>query len=522
MSAVSVARTRGSAVLAGAGAAACGVGLLAASAWLIARAAEHPPVLTLTVAMVGVRAFGIGRGVLRYAERLTGHDAALRLLTRLRVRVYAALVPGAGRTGELLGRLVGDVDDVADRWVRGTLPLMAAGLAGAGAVGLEWWLLPPAGAVLLGALLFGGFVAPWLAGVLAGRYEAAATAARGALTATVVDTLHGLPELTAYGALPGRLAELDRADAELRRASRRATWTTGVASGLNIVALGVSVLGALLAARHLDGVLRAVVTLTPLAAFEAVAGLPAATRQLARSRASAARIREVTEVPEAVTEPAEPRELPSGPYELRVRDLRASWPGGADVDLTAADLVLPAGRRIAVLGRSGAGKTTLAAVLLRLLDYRGGVTLNGVELRDLAADQVRTVIGLCAQDAHLFDTTVAENVRLARPAATDADVADVLRRAGFDLDPETRVGEHGTAVSGGERQRIALARALLADVPILVLDEPDAHLDDATADAVLTDLLTAAGDRTVLLITHRAAYPGAAPVLRDVDETQTL
>ena len=157
------------------------------------------------------------------------------------------------------------------------------------------------------------------------------------------------------------------------------------------------------------------------------------------------------------------------------------------------------------------------------MEYRGSITLGGVELRDLPAARVRELVGLCAQDAHVFDTTVTENIRLARPGASDDEVAEAMRRAGLtDLPPNRRVGEHGASVSGGERQRIALARALLADFPILILDEPDAHLDPATADRVLRDLLEAAGDRTILLITHRPGIPGADPVLGLVDEVLTL
>ncbi|MEV4256196.1 ATP-binding cassette domain-containing protein, partial [Spirillospora sp. NPDC049652] len=209
----------------------------------------------------------------------------------------------------------------------------------------------------------------------------------------------------------------------------------------------------------------------------------------------------------------------------------ARWPGATTDSLhePALTLDLPPGRHVAIMGESGAGKSTLAAVLARFLDYAGSVTLNGVELRDLPPDDVRRVIGLGGQDSHVFDTTLAENVRLARPGASDDDVAHALRRAGLgpwlDTLPDglaTRVGEHGSAVSGGQRQRIALARALLADVPVLVLDEPDAHLDDRTAVTVLTDLLKAAKDRTVILITHRAALPADDPVLTAVDEIITL
>jgi ABC-type transport system involved in cytochrome bd biosynthesis fused ATPase/permease subunit len=216
-----------------------------------------------------------------------------------------------------------------------------------------------------------------------------------------------------------------------------------------------------------------------------------------------------------IAEPPAPLPLPAGPYELRVAGLRTHWPDGETVALGDADLLLPPGRRVALVARGRVGTSALAAVLLRFLDYEGTITLNGVELRDLSGDDVRTVIGLCARDTRILPATVAGNVRAARPDATDEQVAEALRRAGLDLPPDETVGDQDDDV----RQRIALARALLADVPILILDDPD---DGHADDSVLTELLAAAEDRTLLLVTHRAALPGAAPILRHVDEVITL
>ncbi|WP_433181907.1 ATP-binding cassette domain-containing protein [Actinoallomurus sp. CA-150999] len=209
--------------------------------------------------------------------------------------------------------------------------------------------------------------------------------------------------------------------------------------------------------------------------------------------------------------------LPSGPYELCLADLRTRWPGGEVIGFGDTDLVLPQGRRVALLGRSRVGTSALAAVLLGFLDYQGVATLNDVQLRDLADEDVRTVIGLCAHDAHLFDTTIAENVRVARPDAGDDDVARALSRAGVDLPPETGVDDQEVAAGPG-RQRIALARALLADLPVLIVDEPDVRPDEDAADAALAELIDAAEGRTLLLIMHRTVVPGAAPILRHVDE----
>jgi ABC-type multidrug transport system fused ATPase/permease subunit len=213
-----------------------------------------------------------------------------------------------------------------------------------------------------------------------------------------------------------------------------------------------------------------------------------------------------------MTHDVEPRTavpLPSGPYDLRVADLRVRWPDGEMVGLGDTELVLPAGRRMALVATGRVGASALAAVLLRFIDYEGTVTLGGVELRDLAADDVRRIIGLCARDTRVLPATVAANVRAARPDASEEEVAGALRRAGLTLPLDTVVNDD--AVSGADRQRLALARALLADVPILVLEDPTAE----------RDVLAAAEDRTLLLIMHRAAVPGAAPILRHMDEVVT-
>ncbi|MFG2088794.1 thiol reductant ABC exporter subunit CydC [Spirillospora sp. NPDC048824] len=515
-----------------------GVGLMATSAWLISRAAQHPPVLTLMVAIVAVRAFGLGRGVFRYIERLAGHDATFRILADLRARVYERLerlAPGglpSFHGGDLMNRLVADVDAVQDLFLRVLLPCTVAAVVGGASVGLAWALLPSAGAVLLFALLLAGVVAPWLSAAMARRAERRTTDLRGELTAHVVDTLQGAPELIAYGAAPAQLAEATRLDGDFTRATARSAATAGAGAAISALAGGLAVWGSLavgvpaVRSGTLDGVLLAVVVLLPLAAFEVVAGLPLAAQYMERVRRSASRIFAVLDSPEPVRDPADPTPPPAAPHTLSVENLRARWTPTGPYALDGISLDLTPGRRCAIVGPSGSGKTTLTAVLLRFLESAGGrATLNGVDLRALTGDDVRQVIGLCAQDAHLFDSTIGENVRLARPSATDAEIRDALRRARLldwvDALPrglDTHVGEHGAQVSGGQRQRIALARALLADFPILLLDEPAEHLDVATADALTADLLTATEGRTTLLVTHRLAGLDAVDEIIVLDE----
>jgi thiol reductant ABC exporter CydC subunit len=498
------------ATLLGAASACAAVGLLATSAWLIARASQHPGASALAIAVAGVQFFALSRALLRYGERLTGHDAALRGLAALRVRLYRRLEPlapaglPAFREGDLLARLVQDVDAQQDLALRVVPPFATVVVAGGATVALLWWLLPAAGLVVLIALVLAATVVPWLTGRLARRAEAGRARARGELSMAVVDLLEGAPELLVNGALDRRLATTTALDAQLARKATANARIGGAGQGLMTLLTGAALWVVLvLAVGPLDPIALAVVALVPLATYELVAGLPLATQTLHHVRESAARLREVFDAPAPVREPARPAPLPES-RTLRVRDLRARY------GLHGVDLDLAPGRKVAVVGPSGAGKSTLAAVLLRFLDYEGSVTLGGTELRELDGDAVRTVVGLVAQDAHVFDTTLHENVRLARRDASDAELRDALARARL-LDwieslpdgLETEAGAGGRRLSGGERRRIALARADLAAFELLILDEPGEHLDTATADAILSDALD--DDRVTLLITHRLA-----------------
>ncbi|WP_267243524.1 thiol reductant ABC exporter subunit CydD [Streptomyces sp. PR69] len=512
------------------------VGLMGVSGWLISRASQQPPVLYLMVAVTATRAFGIGRAVFRYAERLISHDAVLRMLAGTRVAVYRGLerIAPAGlrrsRRGDLLSRLVSDVDALQDYWLRWLLPAGSALVVGAGAVGFTAWLLPEAGAVLAAGLLAAGVAVPLVSGAFARRAERRLAPARGALTVHVVDLLRGAAELTVAGALRERLGRARKADRELTRIAARGAAAAGLGSGLSALICGLTTAGAALAGvravgeGRLDGVALAVVVLIPLAAFEAVAGLPAAVQHRQRVARSAERVYELLDAPVPVTEPEHPAVPPASPFPLELRSAAARYPGQEQNALDGLDLLLTPGRRVAVVGPSGSGKTTAAQVLLRFLDARDGVyRLGGVDARTLGGDAVRRFVGLCAQDAHVFDSSLRENLRLARPGASESELRDALAAARLlpwaDTLPEgldTLVGEHGARLSGGQRQRLALARALLADFPVLVLDEPAEHLDLATADALTRDLLSATEGRTTVLITHRLRG------LEDVDEIVVL
>jgi ATP-binding cassette subfamily C protein CydCD len=512
------------------------VGLMATSGWLISRASQQPPVLYLMVAVTATRAFGIGRAVFRYAERLVSHDAVLRMLADTRVAVYRRLerlAPSGLRTtrrGDLLSRLVSDVDALQDYWLRWLLPAGAAVVVSAASVGFTAWLLPEAGAALAVGLLAAGVGVPLITGAVSRRAERRLAPARGELAVRVTDLLTGTAELTVAGALSARTAQTRRADGVLKRIASRAATATALGDGLTAVVCGLTVTATALvgvqavAAGRLGGIAMAVVVLTPLAAFEAVLGLPLAVQYRQRVRRSAERVYEVLDAPEPVREPEHGRQAPASPFPVVLKGLAARHEGQDRDALAGLDLTLHQGRRVAVVGASGSGKTTLAQILLRFLDAETGIyTLGGVDAYGVHSDDVRRLVGLCAQDAHLFDSSVRENLLLAKKDATEGELRDALRRArlldwaeGLPDGLDTLVGEHGAWLSGGQRQRLALARALLADFPVLVLDEPAEHLDLPTADALTADLLAATEGRTTLLITHRLAG------LESVDEVVVL
>ncbi len=509
------------AVLLGSLAIACGVGLLAVSAWLISSAALQPPILELEVAIVAVRAFGIGRGALRYAERLVSHDAAFRALSRLRLAVYdrLAVVAPAGvpayRRGDLLERLVRDVDATQDLPLRVLVPYLSGAIVAVASVLLAFLILPVAGLVLLVSLLLAATVVPWITSSSAAEAERASAPARGELNGDVLTLLDGVADLTTAGAAQAWLDRLAEDDRHIGRLAERRSRAAGLASGLGILLSGGAVVVMLLVAipavrsGELVGVNLAVLALLPLATYEAVVAMPTAALALGRVRGSAQRVVEVLDAVDPVPDPASPVAPPTGVVGVRLAGVRAGWPGG-DAVIDGLDLDVAPGSRVGVVGSSGVGKSTLLAVLAGFLPYEGSVRLGDVELREMTGRDVRSVVGWCPQLPHVFDTSVVENVRLARPDATDDEVRAALDAVGLgpwlDAAPQgidTPVGDHGALVSAGQRQRLGVARVLLAGHPVVLLDEPTEHLDEATADVVAAELLRALEGRTVLWVAHR-------------------
>jgi ATP-binding cassette subfamily C protein CydC len=503
------------------------VALLAVSAWLIVRASEQPPVLYLSFAVVGVRFFAISRAVFRYLERLTGHDAALRQLSSTRADLVRRLVPlapdGLGRTrrGSVLGALVDDVDELQDLPLRVVQPLASSALVALGAVVLVafvWW---PAALTLLACLVVAGAVATlwgWAAGA---RAERTIAPLRADLTDAVLDHVSNLDVLAAYGAEGGSRDRIERADAALRRAVvRRAGAQAGTSALVSLLAGAASIAAVLVtapgvASAALDGPSLAVAVLVPMAVFEVFGAVALASAAWRKVRSAAGRIAHALPA-------APPRELPPETASptgvapelgegVRLRGASVRWPGAAQASLHDVDLDIRPGERILVLGSSGAGKSTLAHALVRFLETEGSYEIGGRSVHDLSPDDVRLSVGLCEQHPMLFDEDIRQNLLFARDTATDADLEAVLDRVG--LGPwlrergglDARVGERGALVSGGQAQRIALARALLRGFPVLVLDEPTAGVDPEASAALLVDLLGAVrDDQAVVLISHVA------------------
>lgn len=501
------------------------VALMGTSAWLISSAALHPSIAALEVAIVGVRFFGIARAVFRYLERLVSHNVTFKLLGRLRVWFYEKLEPLAParlmdyRAGDLLARIISDVGTLENFYVRVVAPPLTAILV---ALGVSLFLAlsdPRLALVLIGFFLLLGLVLPLLVQMMSQRPGAEVITRRADLHTQLVDSIQGLADILAFGRAQDRLTRIQNTGRSYGDSQRRMAQISGFQVGLSIFFTNLALWFVLflviprITAGQVNGVMLATLALVMLASCEAVMSLPLAAQMWTSTREAARRLFEVVDTEPVISDQLSaagerPRILND---ELRITDLSFSYPNQTAPALRHVTFNLESRASIAIVGPSGAGKSTLASLLLRFWDYDlGEICLGGESLKAYAPDEVRERIALVSQNTYFFNTSVYENLRMARRRVTKEEIESAARGAqihdfimslpkGYD----TLIGEQGLRLSGGERQRLAIGRAILKDAPILILDEPTANLDPLTEKQVLETLFRLMQKKTSLLITHR-------------------
>ena len=497
------------------------VALMGTSAYLISKAALHPSIADLQIPIVSVRFFGIARGLFRYLERLVSHNVTFRLLARLRTWFYTMLEPLAParlmqyRSGDLLARVVADVETLENFYVRAVSPPLVALVIASGASLTLGLFHPLLGWVLLGFLLTLGVFAPLIVGLVSWADGQAVLARRADLHTQLVDGIQGMADLVAFGRQAERSHQIAQTSADYARIQRRMASVNGVNDALgvllpNLALWTVLVLTTpLVSAKEIPGVVLASLALITLASFEAVSPLPLAAQMFNASLQAARRLFEVVSAVPAVREPDAPQSRGQGSGALTFENVSFGY--GDSMALNGISFQLESGRALAIVGPSGAGKSTLVNLLLRFWDYeQGEITLAGHSLKDFSSDDARSAFAVVSQNAYFFNATIRQNLLIANPDAKQEQLEAAARKAqihdfiaelpqGYD----TWIGEHGLRLSGGERQRLAVARALLKDAPVFLLDEPTANLDSLTERALLDALYTARGDKTTLMITHR-------------------
>jgi len=505
------------------------------SAWLITRAWQMPPVVDLSIAVVAVRTFAISRGLLHYFERLASHDTALRAAGSARALIYHRLANGpvdiATRlhSGELVSRVGADVDQLADVLVRAALPFSVAAVLAVAAIAVVGVISPPAAAILAICLLLAGIVAPSLAARAAAAQEVVARQYHSARDVSAMLALEHAPELRVAGRLCNIVRDSQRRQRDWGGAIDAAARPAAFAEAIPTAAIGVSVLGAVVAGIGMAGSVApttlAILMLLPLSAFEATTSLPTAAIQLTRSRLAAGRLLDLTPADIAARVPASTPPHPSPTGWLCGNDVVAAYRGSRAPKAVTVDL--PPGSRLAVTGPSGSGKTTLLMTLAGLLaPWRGDVSLGGAPLEYFTEDEIRCAIGFFAEDAHIFATTVRDNLLVARGDCPDHQLAVALRQVGMGTwlaslpdGLDTVLPGGAQALSAGQRRRLLLARALISPARIVLLDEPTEHLDAADAEPILRSLLSAhdgliSAERTVVVATHHLPNDIRCPELQ--------
>ena len=495
------------------------IGLLLAAAWLIVRAAQHPPVLYLMVAIVSVRFFGISRSAFRYGERLFTHDVALSDAVDQRVRTYQDLerIAPTGldswRRGELISRVVDDVTSTQDRLLRVRMNWWTGAAASIIVVVVIGLLSPSAGFMLAATALALGVVIRFALPTFIRQTVRSASTARGDLAAEVSATAVSAVELVALDATVVAREKSRDAAARLGQGQRQEGWFTGLGSAVVLVAIGVGVVAIAGITRYVDPVLIGVLLLAPMALAEAWDGWVEAERYRPEVDAAESRLAAFADTPIPVADPRDPQLLPDD-WTLSVDGLVCGWEAPL---IEPCSFIVRPGETLGVSAPSGTGKSTLAWTLLRLIEPKAGhIALGGVNATQLRATDVRTRIGYLGQDEVVFDTTIKENLRIGDPDADEdalwkalekVRLADFVRELPYGLN--TQVGEGGGKLSGGERQRLCVARLLLTGHRVWILDEPTEHLDEPTAKALMDDVLSLTHEagapvRSIVVISHQS------------------
>ncbi len=512
------------AVLVGFGTIGSSVGLMAMSSYLISRAALVNDLVELSLAITAVRFFAITRAALRYTERYITHRTTFRILTYLRTWLYAAIEPLAParlqsfRSGDLLSRIMADMETLENFYIRVIVPPLVAAMVTAMACAILGWFDIRL-AVALGAfLLLTGVALPVATSWLSRQPGESMVAARTMLNATLVDEIQGIGDVLAFGQQAAFELRTQRITAELNRVQERLAMVRGLGNGLTALFTGLAGFTVLWLAIPLvtngtiDGVYLALLPLTAIAAFEAVQPMSQAWQVLEESRAASSRLFELIDAPPAIQDPVQPIAIPTQ-YDIEFRNVVFRYAADSPRVLNDLSFTVAQGERVGIVGPSGAGKTSIINLLVRFYDCDDGqILVDGKDLRNYSADEVRSAIAVVSQQTHLFNSTVRDNLRLAKADATDNELVAACKEAQIhDFIAQlpngyaTQIGENGLLLSGGERQRLSLARAILKDAPILILDEATAHLDAVTQRNLMQALERIMACRTAIIIAHHAS-----------------
>ncbi len=496
------------------------VGLMMTSAYIIAKAALHPSIAALQVGIVGVRFFGISRGLFRYLERIISHKVTFKLLAQLRVWFFTAIEPLAParlqryKSGDLLSRILSDINTLENFYIRVLAPALVAILVSI----LMWFLFGIFSWLFSVVLLFfmaaAGLGVPFLTRLMSRGVGKKLVVLESELSTLAVEGIQGMPELLLFGQADSHLFDFLQWNDELTGLQRKRAQINALHDALvNLLMNGAVFSIFLLAIPHvhagvLDGVYLAVLALGTMAAFEAVMPLPQAANHLEENLAAAERLFEMTDMDHPISTPIS--EIHPESFDIMFRNVSFRYAADEPFVLENFSLEIPQGRTVAIVGPSGIGKTTIANVLMRFWQPQSGeIRIGGQSIQKYSQQQLTDIISYVPQNLYLFGGAIRENLLLAKPNATNNEIEDVCEKThilkfinslpdGFD----TWIGEHGLRLSGGERQRLALARGLLKDVPVYIFDEPTANVDGETTLEIMKTIFNSFGEKTILIISH--------------------